>query len=80
MKIPFFTPFNLHQRPIRCSCPIPATTNLPDGANDSEFTNPFYQNPIKKTPTIGIARTSFSNSPSFSRFDTFASHSRMQSS
>ena len=42
MKIPFFTPFSRHQRPIRCSCPIPATTNRPDGANDSEFTNPFY--------------------------------------
>lgn len=40
--IPFFTPFERHHRPMRCSWPIPATMNRPDGANDMEFTNPFY--------------------------------------
>ena len=80
MKIPFFTPRNLHHRPIRCSCPIPATTNLPDGAKLSEFTNPFYTPQPFLTPTIGIDRTSFSSTPSFARFVAFTSHNRIASS
>ena len=42
MKMPFLAPFSLHHRPKRCSCPTPATMKRPDGANEIEFTNPFY--------------------------------------
>ena len=40
IAMPFRTPAILDQRPKRGSCPIPETTNLPEGAMESELTKP----------------------------------------
>lgn len=59
-RITFLASLSLHQRPNRCSCPMPAIRLLPSLVNVSEFTK----------PVTGISNFSLISRKLFSNFHT----------